>query len=75
MDLTALGMAVAYLLILLAGAVGALSVLVWLFQDTPQAGRKTSRETFRGLRSADSFGSKSTSLARAEHERSEDKAA
>ncbi len=73
--MAALGMAVAYLLILLAGAIGALSVLVWLFQDTPQVGRKTSRETFRDLRSAENFGSEGTSLARAEHERSEDKAA
>lgn len=75
MDIAALGIAVAYLLILLAGAVGALSVLVWLFQDTPQVGEKTSRETFRNLRSADSSATGGTSLARAEHERSEDKAA
>ena len=68
-------MVVAYLLILLAGAAGALLVLVWLLRDTPEVGRKTGRETFRDSRGADRFGSRSISSARAEHERPEDKAA
>jgi hypothetical protein len=75
LDIAALGMAVVYVLILLAGALGALLVLVWLLRDTPQVGSSTGRETFRVSRSADSLGSRSTSSARAERERLEDKAA
>lgn len=76
MSITALGMAVAYLLLVVAGATGALSVLIWLFQeDAPDANRRTGRETFRDLQSADHFGSGGTSSASAEPEHAKDKAA
>jgi len=75
LSIAALGIAVAYLFILVAGATGALLVLIWLFRDTPDVDRRTGRETFRGLRDAGSFESGSTSSARVEPEQPEDKAA
>jgi hypothetical protein len=76
LGITALGMVVAYLLLLVVGAIGALSVLIWLFQeDTPDANRRTGREAFGSLRSADHFGARGTSSAEAEPEHAEDKAA
>ena len=52
LEISALGMAVAYLLVLLAGALGVLWVLVWLFRDTPGALGGTGREGLDGSRSA-----------------------
>ena len=76
MSIVALGMVVTYLLILAAGATVALSVLVWLFQDTSSnAYGRDMCQTCRALRDADSFGSGSTRSARVESERPEDKAA
>ena len=75
MSIAALGMAVAYLLLIVAGATGALSVLVWLFRDTPDVDRRTGRETYRGLRNTDHYGSGSTPSAQSESEHPEDKAA
>jgi len=76
LGITALGMAVAYLLLVIAGATGALSVLIWLFQeDTPGANRSTGRETFRDLQSTDHLGSGDTSPASNKPEHAEDKAA
>jgi hypothetical protein len=69
-------MAVAYLLLVVAGATGALSVLIWLFEeDMPEANRRIERETFGGVQSADHFGSGHTSSASAETEGWEDEAA
>ena len=76
MSIAALGMAVAYLLILIAGATVALSVLVWIFQDTStNAYGRAGCQMCRTLRDADSFGSGTTRSARVASERPEDKAA
>ena len=60
-------MAVAYLLIIVAGGIGALVVTIWLFGETPGGTTRTGRETVKHLRDADGFP--------VEPERSEDKAA
>jgi hypothetical protein len=76
LDITAVGVAVAYLLFVLAGATGALSVVVWLFQeDMPDTSRRTERETSGGLQSADHFGSRRTFSASAQSERLKEEAA
>ena len=75
LSIAALGIAVAYLFTLLVGATGMLLVLIWLFRDTSDVDRRTERETFSGLRGAGSVESGSTSSARVEPGRPEDKAA
>ena len=75
MSIAALGIAVAYLFTLVVGATGMLLVLIWLFRDTSDVDRRTERETFSGLRGTGSFESGSTSSARVEPRRPEDKAA
>ena len=75
LSIAVLGIAVAYLLLIIAGATGALSVLVWLFRDTPDVDRRTGRETFRSVRDTDHFGLGSIPRAQAESEHSEDRAA
>ena len=75
MSIAALGIAVAYLLLIVAGATGALSVLVWLFQDTPDVDRRTGCETFGGSRDTDRFGLGSIPWAQAESEHREDRPA
>ena len=44
-----MAIAVAYLLLIVVGAVGALLLLVWLFRDTPSRA-KTRREATKGAR-------------------------
>jgi hypothetical protein len=75
LSIAALGIAVTYLLIIVAGAIGALLVMIWLFEDTLDATARTERETVKDLRYPDGIGMESTSSALAEPERSEDKAA
>ena len=75
MSIAALGMAVAYLLIIVAGGIGALVVTIWLFGETPGASTSTGRETVKDLRDPDGVGMESTPSALVEPERSEDKAA
>ncbi|HZB84756.1 MAG TPA: hypothetical protein VE288_18130 [Rubrobacteraceae bacterium] len=75
MSIAALGIAVAYLFTLIVGATGMLLVLIWLFRDTSDVDKRTERETFSGLRDAGSFEPRSTSSARVEPGRPEDKAA
>ena len=48
LQIAAWGLAVAYLLALVVGAVGVLSVLVWLFRETPGAPRRTGRGSVKG---------------------------
>jgi UPF0716 family protein affecting phage T7 exclusion len=74
LSIAALGIAVTYLLIIVAGAIGALLVMLWLFEDTLDATR-TGRETVKDLRNPDGVGMESTPSALVEPERSEDKAA
>ena len=75
LSIAALGIAVTYLLIIVAGAIGALLVMIWLFEDTLDATTRTGRETVKDLRYPDGVGMESTPSALGEPERSEDKAA
>ena len=75
LSIAALGIAVTYLLIIVAGAIGALLVMIWLFEDTLDATTRTGRETVKDLRYPDGVGMESTPSALVEPERSEDKAA
>lgn len=75
MSIAALGIAVTYLLIIIAGAIGALLGVIWLFEDTLDATTRTGRETVKDLRYPDGVGMESTPSALVEPERSEDKAA
>jgi hypothetical protein len=65
--------AVAYLLLLLVGAVGALLVLVWLFGET-QTGTRAESETVKSLRNT-KFGEENAPSTRAEIKLPEDRAA
>ncbi len=73
MSIASLVIAVAYLLLLLVGAVGALLGLVWLFRET-QAGASTESETVKSLRYT-KFGEENAPSARAEIKLPEDRAA
>ena len=75
LDIAALGMAATYLLLVAAGAIGALLVLLWLFRDTPGTSEKIGREKIEGTRSAEQLGAEGTSSASDEPERCEDEAA
>ena len=75
MSIAALGIAVTYLLIIVAGAIGALLVMIWLFEDTLDVTTRNGRETVKDLRNCDGAGMESTPSALVEPERSEDKAA
>jgi hypothetical protein len=72
LQIAALGMALAYLLLVVAGTIGMLLVLLWLFQDTPSMTENIGREKIKGSRSAERLGSESTSSALVEPERWED---
>lgn len=52
MGIAALGMAVAYLLLVAAGAVGSLLILLWLFRDAPGRTGKIEHKQTEGSRSA-----------------------
>ena len=67
MSIAALGIAVAYLLILVAGAIGALLTMIWLFGETPDGTTSAKCETVKDLPNA--------ARRPAEPERSENKAA
>lgn len=75
LSIAALGMAVAYLLLVAAGAIGALLVLLWLFGDTPGTTEKIGREKIEGSRSAECLGPKGARSVSVEPERWEDEAA
>ena len=51
MSIISLAIAMAYLLLVLVGAVGALSLLVWLFEDRP-SGAETQGVNVRDVRNA-----------------------
>lgn len=54
MGIAALGMALAYLILVFAGAIGALLILLWLFRDTPGTiEKKTGRGKVEDSRSAE----------------------
>jgi hypothetical protein len=75
LGVAALGMAVAYLLLVAAGAIGALLVLLWLFQDLPDTVEQIGREKIEGSRSVEPLGSGGGSSASVEPERWEGEAA
>ena len=56
MGIAELGIAIVYLLVLVAVAVGALWVVVWLFGEAPGEGARTGREAVGGSRGAARFG-------------------
>lgn len=49
MSIASLVIAVAYLLLIVVGSIGALLLLVWLFRDTP-SGARTHHEATKGAR-------------------------
>jgi hypothetical protein len=67
LSIAALGIAVTYLLIIVAGAIGALFVTIWLFGETPGETTSTKCEAVKDLPNA--------AGRPVEPERSEDKAA
>jgi hypothetical protein len=75
LSIAALGMAVGYLLIIVAGGIGALVVTIWLFGETPGGHGSTRRETVKDLQNGSRSRVESTSSAPVMSERSEDKAA
>ncbi len=75
LGIAGLGIAVVYLIVLLAGAVGALWVLVWLFGEAPGEGTRTGREAVGGSPCADRFGAGRPPSASVGPDRSEDEAA
>lgn len=75
MDIAALGMASAYLLLVAAGAIGALLILLWLFQDVPGRIEKIEREKIANPRSAERLVPGGTSSIVVEPERWESEAA
>jgi hypothetical protein len=75
LSIAALGMAVGYLLIIVAGGIGALVVTIWLFGETPGATTSTRRETVKDLQNGSRSRVESTSSAPVTSERSENKAA
>ncbi len=75
MSIAALGIAVAYLLIIFVGAIGALLATIWLFEETSGGTTSTGREPVKDLRNGSRFRVGSTPSAPVTPERSEDKAA
>jgi hypothetical protein len=75
LSIAALGMAVGYLLIIVAGGIVALVVTIWLFGETPGATTSTGGETVKDLRYASRPRVESKSSAPVTPERPEDKAA
>ena len=72
MGIAGLGFAIIYLLVLLAVAVGALWVLVWLFGKAPGEGTRTGREAVGGSPGADRVGAGGTPSASVGPDRSEE---
>lgn len=75
MGIAALGMALAYLLLVAAGAIGALLILLWLFQDAPGRIEKVEREKVAGSRGAEHLVLGGTSSIVVKSERWESEAA
>jgi hypothetical protein len=53
LGIAALGMAVVYLLLVAVGAIGALLIMLWLFQDAPGKIKKIGREKAEEPRNAE----------------------
>jgi hypothetical protein len=68
-------MALAYLILVFAGAIGALLILLWLFRDTPGTIEKIGHGKVKGSRSAERMGPEGASSASVEPEHWEDEAA
>ena len=75
MGIAALGIALAYLLLVAAGAIGALLILLWLFQDVPGRIEKIERDKIAGSRSAERLVPGGTCSIAVEPERWESEAA
>ena len=74
MSIASLGIAIAYLLLIIASAVGALLLLVWLFGEGPGM-TETRRGTTKGMPQSTNSRVQGTSSTWAETETSGDKAA
>lgn len=75
MSIATLGIAVVYLLVVVAGAVGALLVLIWLFGETSEVTARTGYEATKSSRGTNRFGAeRSTPSSSVERERSEEAA-
>jgi hypothetical protein len=68
LSIAALGIAMTYLLLVAAGAIGALLILLWLFQDAPGTIEKIGCEKIEGPRSAERLGPGGTSSVSVEPE-------
>lgn len=75
LGIAALGIAMVYLFAVVAGFIGALLALVWLFGEAPGEGTRSGHETGEGLRSTDRFWAGSIPPTSVGPDRSEDEAA
>lgn len=74
MSIATLGIAVVYLLIVVAGAVGALLVLIWLFGETSEVTARTGHEATKSSRGTNRFRMERSTPSPVEAERSEEAA-
>lgn len=75
MEIAALGIAVGYVIVIVAGAALALLLIVRLFGETPVESKETGLRTVEGSSGLDRSGAASTPAASTGPERSEDEAA
>jgi hypothetical protein len=75
LDIAALGMVIAYLLLVLALTIGVLLVLLWLFAELPSTTEKIGREQVGGSPGAARLRPEGTPSLSVEPERWEDEAA
>ena len=75
MNISALVMVIAYLLLAAAGTIGVLLVLLWLFGEIPGTTEKIGREKLEGSRTATRLGSEAAHSVSVESEHWEDEAA
>ena len=75
LNISALGMVIAYLLLVAAGTTGVLLVLLWLFGEMPGTTEKIGREKLEDSRIATRLGSEAAHSLSVEPERWEDEAA
>jgi hypothetical protein len=75
LNISTLGMVIAYLLLVAAGTTGVLLVLLWLFGEMTGTTEKIGREKLEGSRIATRRGSEAAHSPSVESERWEDEAA
>lgn len=75
MDIAAAGIAMLYLIFIVAGAALALAALIWLFGDAPDEGAGSGRQPVEDSPGTDRFAAPRKTAAPSGPERSEGKAA